>query len=189
MSRTPPLVYVLYALIAVGLSIAPLLFVRYLAAQLALSQAAREYADEPSCRQTMRLPDPRKPIAVSTLSGSPCRLTGAMVVDKSYEGGLGSGSYALGLRDDAGVDRTAVLGGPGDAALFNRVNSGLRVIVQLYGNRAMLIGDGNGQIQTRDNPQDIARRNALSVALFGALTVLELIAIAALVAGRRRAAS
>lgn len=189
MSRTPALVYILYALVAVALSIAPLYFLYYLGAQSALSQAAHLYADEPSCRQTAQLPDPRKPIAASALSGSPCRLTGAMVVDKTYSGGLSSGSYALGLRDDAGVDRTAVLGGPGDDAFFNRVSSGLRVIVQLDGDRAMSVGDGIGQIQTRDNPDDIARRNALSVTLFGILTGLELIAVAALLLARRRAAS
>jgi hypothetical protein len=189
MSRTPALVYILYALLAVCLSIAPLIFARYLAAQSALSDAARLYADEPSCRQTSQLPDPRIPIRASALSSSPCRLTGAMVVDKSYTGGMGAGSYALGLRDDTGVDRTVVLGGSGAAAVFNRVSSGLRVIVQLDGNRAMLVGDGTGQIQTRDNPEDIARQNALSVALFGTFSILELIAIATLLAGRRRAAS
>jgi hypothetical protein len=189
MSRTKALVYVLYALVVVALSISPLYFARYLAAQSALSQAARQYADLPSCSRTAQLPDPRKPVAASALSSSPCRLTGAIVVDKSYTGGLGSESYALGLRDDAGVGRSAVLGGPGDAAFFNRVNSGMRVILQLNGDRAMLIGDGAGQIQTRDNPDDIARRNALSVTLFGSLTGLEFIAIAALLVGRRRAAS
>jgi hypothetical protein len=188
MSKTPALVYILYALVVGALSIAPVLFVYYLAAQSALSHAAHLYADEPSCRQTAKLPDPRQPIAASALSGSPCRLTGAMIVDKTYTGGLSSGSYSLGLRDDAGVDRSVALGGPGDAVFFNRVRSGLRVIVQLNGDLAMSIGDSIDKIQTRDNPDDIARRNALSVTLFGILTGLELVAVIALLIARRRAA-
>jgi hypothetical protein len=188
MSRNPALAYIAYALAAMAMTIAPLLFARSFIAQSALSQAARMYADDPACQETALLPDPRKPIAAAALSSAPCRLTGAMVVDKAYTGGPGAGSYTLGLRDDAGVDRTVVLAGSGDAAVFDRVNSGLRVVVQLEGGRAMLVGDGVGQIQTRDNPDVIARRNVLSVILFGTLTVLELIAIAALLAGRRRTA-
>ena len=111
-----------------------------------------------------------------------------MIVDTSYSGGPGGGSYALGLRDDAGVDRTVVLGGSADPGDFDRLKSGRRVIVQLDGERAMLIGDGVAQFQTRDNPSDAARQNAISIALFGGLTAVELIAVVAFLAGRRNAA-
>ncbi|HLJ83002.1 MAG TPA: hypothetical protein VKT51_02345, partial [Candidatus Eremiobacteraceae bacterium] len=95
MSRATALVYILYGLVAVALAIAPTVFAHYIAVQSALSQAAQVYAHEPSCRRTAQLPDPRVPIAASALTGSPCRLTGAMIVDTSYSGGPGGRSYAL----------------------------------------------------------------------------------------------
>ncbi len=189
MSRSSPLALVLIVIASIIGLIAPFVFVRCLVAQPGLSVAMRDYESRPSCARIIAIapPNPRKPIPAPDLSSKPCALTGAMIVDKGYTGGFGSAtSYALGLRDDAGIDRSVTLAGPSDADFWNRAAPGQRVLVLLFANRAMLLDDGVADIATRDNPSYAAKSNEETAAICGAVTLLEVLGLAALFFARKR---
>ena len=110
-----------------------------------------------------------------------------MVVDKTTVASFGvAPSYALDIRDDAGRGESVALGGPGDAALWNAVDFGKRVIVQRYDGRAVTIDDGSTAVATRANPLYLARTNQVSLSVCGALTALEVVGLALVLAVRRR---
>jgi hypothetical protein len=173
--------------------IAPIMFVDLALARPPLAAAAGVYETNASCSgPAMRgLPPPTRPIPDSMRNGAPCAVSGAMVTEKDTlsEGTAGNTHYVLGLRSDTGDEFVVRLEGENASNLWTSTQGGDRVLIQTVNGGVALVGDGTRTVRTEANPAAAAGQNELALWITGAMCVLELLAVAILVAFRRRAAS
>jgi hypothetical protein len=173
------------------LLIAPVMVVVLALARPPLAAAAAAYEANAICSSAARggLPPPARPIPDPLRNGAPCAVGGAIVAEKdTLSGGtIGATHFALGLRLDSGIESVVTLDDRSAADLWNAIQPGDRVLVQIMRSQITLVGDGVRTVRTQTNPLAAAGSNALGLWIAGILCVLECIAVGIIVAVRRGA--